>query len=576
MNNFGTTGTRSQRVPAFIERPLAAVRHWFARPRAIEEDVRVGVQVADDSVTVAVYSQLNQALTLCVKRRCTRAQVPDVIAQLVAEHDLKGLPAYLTLSRTDYETQYVDLPGVPADELRAALRWRVTPPGVLNAEDIAVAGLPLVSDRSDSGEESPLIRAAVMAESALSKLSQAVIGAGLNLRAVAPRETALMNVAYALDQVEADQANPSEQRPPVMTIFLGSRTCGILVTRGHRLYLSRTVELAANEAGALELADFEKLVTEVIRTAENFNKRLSRVPLGRCLIVPYRSDAQAFDERLRDTLGIDCETVALADWLNVSGDSAAADTATGILAVGGIIEPTLQRETSLYTPPTPPRRATAPAVLAGWVAGGWALLAMIAITQAVLIDRAEERLTQQTAVRDALQSDVAELSAKTEDTEDIEPSESLVAELNSLEQQRDFYATILEEFQGVDTSLNRGFSDALTALARTPVDGLWLQQIAITPEQVKLEGQTLKGFQAETLIDTLQSEEIFRTWNPESIDVGSPEPIRNGRRARSFSIEGEGLDARIQGPRNIDDSTTTRETDALGIQSLLRTLRRNE
>jgi hypothetical protein len=128
----------------------------------------------------------------------------------------------------------------------------------------------------------------------------------------------------------------------------------------------------------------------------------------------------------------------------------------------------------------------------------------------------------------------------------------------------------------VDTSLNRGFSDALTALARTPVDGLWLQQIAITPEQVKLEGQTLKGFQAETLIDTLQSEEIFRTWNPESIDVGSPEPIRNGRRARSFSIEGEGLGARIQGPRDIDDSTTTRETDALGIQSLLRTLRRNE
>jgi len=165
---------------------------------------------------------------------------------------------------------------------------------------------------------------------------------------------------------------------------------------------------------------------------------------------------------------------------------------------------------------------------------------------------------------------VTELQEATDGLETVEPSADLLAQRERLEARRDLYATLIEDFEGVDTTLMEGFSKLLRAIARTPVDGLWVSHILIQPDRIQLQGHALGLFEAETLANELAEQPAFAHWSPASIDIGDPRDHERGVTIRRFSISGEGLVADANG-NDTETDPPRRQVD--GIQALLRGLR---
>ncbi|MEX0430628.1 PilN domain-containing protein [Spiribacter insolitus] len=550
---------------------MAGDFNLFREKRTLHQD-QSGIHFAQSSVALSVLSEDGARVELCVNRPCGREDAAAVLADLVAEHGLRGTPAYVTLSRGDYDTQYVDLPGISDAELRDALQWRVTPPGVMSADEIVATGIRLSNDRAGGTDGAPLVRATVMPRSTLDRITDAVLGAGLDLRAVFPRETALITLARRGVSHEAAATGRDDPEPPVLSVFVGPRSTGIAIARDNNLYLSRTLQMeVASEAG-LTTSQQELLVNECLRTAENFNKRLSTVALTDACIGPAFHGMDEVRQALTEALGIECRVLSLPPDIEPADESTAATAATpqGMLAVAGTLDVSLPENASLYRRPPKTRSATSPAVLTAGLAAATAGLVVITGIQSLLLNSGQQQLDAAQRERDALQEQVASLQAETEGIENVEPSPELIAERDRIERRRAFYVTILDDFEGVDTSLKEGFSGPLQALAQTPVDGLWLHEIAIDADDVTLRGHALSPFEAETLADRLESQPAFSDWSPESIDIGEPVAQGNDITARAFTIRGDGLLA-VAAPRKTDNNRSTQE--ATGLQALLQGLR---
>ena len=531
----------------------------------------LGIHFAQSSVALSVLAEDGVTLAHCVTRPCGREDAAGVLADLVAELGLRGTAAFVTLSRADYDSQYVDLPGVSDAELRDALQWRVTPPGVLTADEIVVSGARLTNDREIGAGGAPLVRATVMARSTLERVINAVIGAGLDLQGIYPRETALINLArrdLAATGVAMDDA---ATEPPVMAVFIGPRSTGITITRGARLYLSRTVQMEVPPERGLQAQQAELLVEECQRTADNFNKRLSQTPLNQVLIGPAVKGVEAVHKALGDDEGVVSHGLGLPQDIVPADEESAATAATpqGLLSLAAALNTDLPDSASLYQRPPKARSNTSPRMLAAGIAAGIAALAGISGLQSLMIHNAEEQLASARAERDALQARVAALQTETEGLENVQPDPALVAERERLQGQQDFYATILEDFEGVDTSLKAGFSGPLRAIAQTPVEGLWLQRIRIQPDAIELQGHALGMFEAETLANDLPAQRPFSDWQPDAIDISAPTDHAPNVSVRAFTISGNGLMAGAEAS-SPDRDATRREVG--GIQALLQGL----
>ncbi|RZU98601.1 hypothetical protein [Spiribacter vilamensis] len=538
--------------------------------REAKAAIRVGIHFAQTSVTMSVLSADHTHLLACVTRPCSRDQVGRVLGQLVDEYDVKGKAAYVTLSRKDYDTQFVDLPGVGDDELRDALRYRVTPPGVLGSEEVVTTGVRLSNERETNAEEQTLVRATVISRNLLDWIVDAVDEAKLDLQAVFPRETTLITLAR--QAAEAGEHSVEETTyPPTLSVFVAELSTGLAVARRDNLFLSRTVTLTVDREAGFSENQIQRLTTECVRTAENFNKRLSSTPLARAYIGPDFAGMATVRERLADALGIDCEILRIPPHIEPADDATASTAATpeGMLAVAGTLNVELPENASIYERPSRTRSVTSPELLAMGLVAGIAVLAVISGVQAWLVSGARDDVERMTTERDALQAQVSTLREEIEAVEQAEPDARYVAEQERLERRRDLYTRILNEFEGVDTSLIDGFASPLRALAENRVDGLWLQSINIEPGNVTIRGKSLSALQAETLAGRLRDTSAFRDWSPRRIGVDNFSNAGNGITFLEFTMQGPGLFAAAT---PVQDGNSANETGGADLQRLLRRL----
>ena len=536
---------------------------------------RAGIHLAQSSVTLSVMAVDQASLEICITRPCERADAGHVLAELVSQHNLKDLPAYVTLSRSDYDTQFVDLPGVGEDELREALPWRVTPPGVLSNDEIVTTGVRLSNDREVGGDEPTLVRATVMSQNMLQQLSEAVTESGLDLRAVFPRETALITLAkQGVEDIGLDAEDPAETLP-IMTIFVARRSTGIAVARGDQLYLSRTVNMTIDRETGLTDAQTDQLVSECVRTATNFNKRLSDTPLSQCLIGPDVPGMDAARDALSDALNIDCQILALPPHVEPADESTRSVAATpeGMLAVAGTLNVALPDSASIYQPPAKDRSLTSPAKLTMATVLGLVSLGLISGGQAYLIASTNDSLQSLERKRDEQQQKVATLQQTLEERKDTNPSASLVERRNTLERRYAAYERMFNAFQSIDVSLGDGFAAPLQALGQTTAEDVWLRQIAIESDRVVIEGRTLEPFRAETFAARVGETAALSGWSPQSVDIDNRRELSEGLVVHDFVIRGEGLVANSMASRDNDLEVADSDTE---LRALLREMNTNQ
>jgi MSHA biogenesis protein MshI len=172
---------------------------------------------------------------------------PDPVARVLARLPNRRAPAVSVLDPADYRLLLVEAPDVPADELRAAVRWRVKDLIDFHIDDAVIDVFEMPAHaRGGPGRMMYAVTAkAELVKSAIDRIE----GAGVELGVVDIAELSLRNIATLLD---------AEQRGAAF-LYLGERRSTLLLVREGVLYLARHVE-----TGVATLAEAGELRPELV------------------------------------------------------------------------------------------------------------------------------------------------------------------------------------------------------------------------------------------------------------------------------------------------------------------------
>jgi MSHA biogenesis protein MshI len=208
-------------------------------------------------------------------------------------------------------------PDAPADERRQAIRWRVKEMVDFSIEQagVDVLDIPVVQG---GGGRAPQVFAVVANHSALVPRIHAFQDAKVPLEAIDIPELAQRNIAALFEE---------ENRGLALLTFDDEGGRLTFTYRGE-LYAMRHIEVGRKElaaaGGEAPGGVFERVLLDVQRSLDNFDRNYSFITLTRLLVAPLPG-AAAFVEYLKGNLyqpvelldlaqGLDCERVpALAD-----------------------------------------------------------------------------------------------------------------------------------------------------------------------------------------------------------------------------------------------------------------------
>ena len=234
---------------------------------------------------------------------------------------LRGLrtkgPVSLVLRPADYKMRLLDAPNVPADEIKAAVRWQIQDTLDFHADDgtVDVLNVPQPEHLSHVRQ----IFAVAARNSLLAEETVRAVNSGLNLAIIDIIETAQRNLAMRL-----------EKSGRALAVFSFVETGGLLtLTLDGELCMART--LGVNQA-ILENAGtanaLERLTLEIQRSLDHFDRQFGGIPVDRLLLVPLEN-VDRLREGLAASLALPVEGLNLADALDVSsfGDVSALPAA---------------------------------------------------------------------------------------------------------------------------------------------------------------------------------------------------------------------------------------------------------
>ena len=212
------------------------------------------------------------------------------------------------LAEEQYHLLQVDMPGnaegLPRDELREALRWRIK-----EMVDFPVerAGIDLL-DIPAVGNRNPQLWVVVASHDVLQPRIRQFQDAKVDLVAIDIPELAQRNLAGLFEEANRGLAFLSFDR-------LGGR---LTVTFRGELYMTRHIdvgvpELTAPDAGALH----ERVLLDIQRSLDNFDRNYSAINLVRLMVGPIPG-GDAFVEYLRANLSLPVASANLAEVMDLA------------------------------------------------------------------------------------------------------------------------------------------------------------------------------------------------------------------------------------------------------------------
>jgi len=237
----------------------------------------------------------------------TGGNLAGVLTRLRKEKKLQAYRCSLMLAGGAYQVLQVEAPAVPVEEMREALRWRIK-----DMLDYPVEGASLdvlqIPGQEGSGRPQQVL-VVVAANTVLSPLAVAFDAAGLNLSAIDIPDMGQRNIASLAER---------DGRAVALLTF---DTSGGLLTVSFQgeLFVSRRIDVSRQ---ALENAEgerrdqlFDRVVLEVQRTLDTFDRQYSFVPMGQLLLAAVPG-ADALREALAPNVYVPVEPLDLSSVLD--------------------------------------------------------------------------------------------------------------------------------------------------------------------------------------------------------------------------------------------------------------------
>lgn len=211
----------------------------------------------------------------------------------------------------DYQLLLVEAPTVPQAELKSAIRWRIKDMLDYHVDDAVMDVLDIPPDSTLAGRNHSMY--AVAARNDVIRASvKTYEEARVPISVIDIPETAQRNIS-ALHQ--------TDQRGAALLYF--NNEFGLLtITSGGELYLSRRIDIGLNQIRGrradLRAELFERIVLELQRTLDHFDRQFQYVSVSRLLLGPEPDDCGLFDH-LKSNFDTPVERVDLAGLLKFAG-----------------------------------------------------------------------------------------------------------------------------------------------------------------------------------------------------------------------------------------------------------------
>ncbi|ALO45154.1 hypothetical protein [Pseudohongiella spirulinae] len=277
---------------------------WFGRKKRVEG--LVGLSVNDTRVSLAHVTRRRDDIFLeqCVRREFEGKAARDVLADLVDECGLEGAGTNFLLSPSDYSIYLVDAPQVPAEEMAAAIKWKIKDLLDMPVENAAIDVFPLPDDAFQGRKQ--MVYAVVSDRSRLEQVIDMVDRSGLTLGSIDVPEMAMRNITSQF----GDDSNG--------LAFISLKQSGSVmnVTRNGQLYLTRKINTPVGPDALLE-SDWDmlrdRLALEVQRSLDYLESQMGQSPVAQIMIAPRAQDTESMMNSMADALG---SPVGVLDFYN--------------------------------------------------------------------------------------------------------------------------------------------------------------------------------------------------------------------------------------------------------------------
>lgn len=240
----------------------------------------------------------------------TGGDLQGALQRLRKEKRLHSHRCVVMLNSGDFQVLQVEAPSVPLDERRQALRWQIK--DMLDYPvDAATLDVLDVPGQQGSGRAQQVL-VVVAANAVLSPLAAAVVGAGLKLEAIDVPDMGQRNIAALLEK---------DNRAVALLTF--DDDGGLLtVSAQGELYVSRRIDVSrqALEGAADERREqlFDRIVLEVQRTLDTFDRQYSFVPMGQLWLAQVPG-GESLKAALTPNVYVPVETLNLGSVLHFPG-----------------------------------------------------------------------------------------------------------------------------------------------------------------------------------------------------------------------------------------------------------------
>jgi len=220
------------------------------------------------------------------------------IEEMVRRFDLRKADTVLCLDMGEYEVVNMERPPVPDDELSDAIRWKA---GDLLPFPVDEAQLDFftIPDLDSQTRAANWIFVVAARRNLVQQRVEQAAQLGLNVTAVDIPEFALRNI----------NAGYLAEHQSLAHLLVGARSSMLCITRGEVLYFSRNILIGREGLDLAPSADAEegageRLILEVQRSLDYFDRHFAQPPVTRLVVSPPGPDLQALLDSLKEALAI--------------------------------------------------------------------------------------------------------------------------------------------------------------------------------------------------------------------------------------------------------------------------------
>jgi len=246
----------------------------------------------------------------------------------------------------EYSVLSVDAPDVPPNELRAAVRWQIKDLIDFHIDDAVID----VFDAPGSGAHSHKNKLYVVASrtSTVRTHVDQLQNADINLTTIDIPELVLRNIISQLPENDAGAA----------MIYLTRKQGLVVVARQSTLYFARTLDLgyeylsqgiaevsnSEHEGTAENIAEFDRLVLEIQRSLDYYDRYFSQPPVSGLVLAPTEVSIPGLAEYLKDALGLSVRHLDINEIVDCDTPLSESQQAHCLPAIGAVLR---QEQTSL-------------------------------------------------------------------------------------------------------------------------------------------------------------------------------------------------------------------------------------